>query len=50
MHEKQHILRHTRRIEKATDLESLEDYPEPVRKILERVRRFRASLVIKQLL
>ncbi len=50
MHEKQYILRHTHQIEKIEDLEAIDNYPEAVRKILERVRRFRASIFIKQLL
>ncbi len=50
MHEQQFILAHTRAIKNVDDLESFENYPEQVKKVLERVRRFRASIIIKQLL
>lgn len=50
VHEQQFILRHTKRIQDFTAIDSLESYPEQVRRILEKVRRFKASLIIKQLL
>lgn len=49
-HEKQFILKHTHTISKASDFESEEQYPEQVKKVLNKVKRFRASLIIKQLL
>lgn len=50
MHEKQYILRHTQRITSIEDLEKFEDYPEQVKKILKKVRRLRASFILKKLL
>lgn len=50
MHEQQYLLRHARRLDAAADLEELSDYPEEVRKILLRVRRFKATFIIRQLL
>ena len=49
-HEQQFILRHTKQITRADEIDSVESYPEQVRRILDKVRRFRASLIIKQLL
>ena len=49
-HEQQFILKHTRQIKSTKDLESFEDYPEPVKKLLTKVKRFKASIFIKQLL
>ena len=50
MHEKQYILRHTTRMNSVNDLEKFEDYPEQVQKILKKVRRLRASFILKKLL
>lgn len=49
-HEKQHILKHTTDIKKLSDFECDDNYPEQVQKVLKRVRRLRASLILKQLL
>ncbi len=49
-HEQQFILRHTTPIRHFTEIAAIETYPEAVRRILAKVRRFRASLIIKQLL
>ena len=50
MHEKQYILRHTTKVSSSKDLERFEDYPEQVQKILKKVRRLRASFILKKLL
>ena len=50
MHEKQFILRHTRQVRSLDDLESFASYPEQVQKLLKKVRRFRASFILKKLL
>lgn len=50
MHEKQYILQYTRRVMSPDDLESFENYPEQVQKILNKVRRFRASFLLKKIL
>lgn len=49
-HEQQFILRHTTAVTNFEQLQAVSEYPEPVRRLLEKVRRFRASLIIKQLL
>ena len=49
-HEQQFILRHTTEIKDYSQLENVEQYPEHVRRILDKVRRFRASHIIKRLL
>lgn len=49
-HEQQYLLRHTRQIMSGHDLEDFNNYPVEVQHILSRVRRFKASLIIKQLL
>lgn len=50
MHEKQYILQYTRRVCTPDDLESFDNYPEQVQKLLNKVRRFRASFILKKLL
>lgn len=50
MHEQLYLLRHAQKLTAAQDLESFESYPEEVRKILTKVKRFKASVFIKQLL
>ena len=50
MHEKQYILHHTTKITSVDQLESFDSYPEQVQKILKKVRRLRASFIIKKLL
>ena len=50
MHEKRYILRHTMEVKQPTDLESFDSYPEQVQKILKKVRRLRASFILKKLL
>ena len=48
--ERQQILEHTRRLNHFTELERLVDYPEAVRRLLVRLQRFKAHLLLKQLL
>ena len=50
MHEKQYILRDTTQVLKPEDLQTIDDYPEHVRKILKQVRRLRALVILKRLL
>ena len=50
MHEKQYILHHTTKITSVDQLDSFDSYPEQVQKILKKVRRLRASFIIKKLL
>lgn len=50
MHEKQYILRDTIKIMRPEDLQTIEDYPEQVRKILKQVKRLRALVILKRLL
>ncbi|MCR5536804.1 MAG: CDP-diacylglycerol--serine O-phosphatidyltransferase [Succinivibrio sp.] len=50
MHEQQFILKHTQRIKSADEIQSFEEYPEQVKKLLNKVKRFKASIFIKQLL
>lgn len=49
-HEQQYILLKTTQINSINDIDTFENYPEQVKNILNRVRRFKASLIIKQLL
>ncbi len=48
--ERQQILEHTRRLNHFSELERLVDYPEAVRRLLVRLQRFKAHLLLKQLL
>ena len=49
-HEQQYILKRTTQLSGAGDLEPFENYPEEVKKLLTKVKRFKASIFIKQLL
>ena len=49
-HEQQYILKHTTQIMSEKDLDDFSQYPEQVRKLLTKVKRFKASIFIKQLL
>ncbi|MBY5920378.1 CDP-diacylglycerol--serine O-phosphatidyltransferase [Ferrimonas balearica] len=44
------ILEHTKRVENFQDLESVDDYPTPVAKLLKRLNRVKADLLLKRLL
>lgn len=50
IHEQLYLLKNTRQIKSVDELQDLNDYPEEVRKLLTRVKRFKANLLIKQLL
>ncbi len=50
IHEQQYLLRQTTRITSEDDLESIDNYPPEVVKILKKVKRLRASIFIRQLL
>ncbi len=50
IHEQQYLLRQTTRIKSEDELESIDNYPPEVVKILKKVKRLRASIFIKQLL
>lgn len=49
-HEQQFILRKTHIIHSKEDIEDFDKYPEQIKSLLNKVRRFKASLIIKQLL
>ena len=48
--ERQNILAHAKRLHHFTELERIEQYPEQVRRLLTRLQRFRAHLLLKQIL
>ncbi len=48
--EKANILAHCRRLEHFTEIEELADYPAPVQKLLKRVQRTQANVLLKRLL
>lgn len=48
--EKASILQHTRRLTHYSQLEQLKDYPEQVRRLLTRLQRFKAHLLLRQIL
>ncbi|MBY5991634.1 CDP-diacylglycerol--serine O-phosphatidyltransferase [Ferrimonas balearica] len=48
--ERECILSHTRRVSNHAELEGLSDYPEPVSKLLRRLSRVKADLLLKRLL
>ena len=48
--ERQQILEHTSRLNHFSELERLDDYPDAVRRLLVRLQRFKAHLLLKQLL
>lgn len=50
MHEKLYLLKHTRTILSANDLDNFYNYPEQIQKILNKVKRFGASFFLKKLL
>ncbi len=50
IHEQLYLLRHTTRVKNTAELDSFDSYPEEVRKILTKVKRFKASIFIKRLL
>lgn len=48
--EKSNILQHTQRLTHFTELEELKDYPDAVKRLLTRIQRFRAHILLKQIL
>ncbi|MFH7564953.1 CDP-diacylglycerol--serine O-phosphatidyltransferase [Oceanimonas smirnovii] len=48
--EKANILQHCRRLTHFTEIEQLSDYPEPVQRLLKRVQRTQANVLLKRLL
>ncbi|GIU25526.1 CDP-diacylglycerol--serine O-phosphatidyltransferase [Shewanella colwelliana] len=48
--EQQHILEHTERLYHYSQLETLNDYPAPVRKIMNRIRRLKADFLLRRIL
>lgn len=50
VHEQQFLLKHTAAINGVDDLDSFESYPEEIQRLLKKVKRFKASIFIKQLL
>jgi CDP-diacylglycerol--serine O-phosphatidyltransferase len=48
--ELERILAHTRRVTRSTDLETVEDYPVPVRRLLKRLARTRLDRLVNQVL
>ena len=49
-HEKEYLLKHTTMIRNTNDLEDMDNYPEPVRKIISKVNKFGAQWLLKKLL
>lgn len=50
MHEKQAILLHAKRLEDYSQIQAIDDYPQNVKKLLLKIKRFKASVFIKKLL
>lgn len=50
LRERENILAHTRRLQHFSELEQIADYPEKVRRLLIKLQRFKAHLLLKQLL
>ncbi|CAM3371307.1 CDP-diacylglycerol--serine O-phosphatidyltransferase [Shewanella violacea] len=48
--EQAHILQHTERLYHYSQIESLNDYPAPVRKIMTRIRRLKADFLLRRIL
>jgi len=48
--ERQQILQHAHRLQHFSQLEQIKDYPEEVRRLLVRLQRFKAHLLLKQLI
>ena len=49
-HEKEYLLKHTSLIRSINDLEDMDSYPEPVRKIISKVNKLGAQWLLKKLL
>jgi CDP-diacylglycerol--serine O-phosphatidyltransferase len=48
--ERANILQHTRRLTHFSELEQLQDYPDAVKRLLTRIQRFKAHILLKQIL
>ncbi len=48
--EKENILQHTTRLSHFSELEELPDYPDAVKRLLTRIQRFKAHILLKQIL
>jgi CDP-diacylglycerol--serine O-phosphatidyltransferase len=48
--EQEHILQHTERLFHYSQLDSLRTYPQPVQKIMNRIRRLKADFLLKRIL
>ncbi len=48
--EQEYILQHTRRLSHYKEIETLKDYPAPVKKIMNRIRRLRADFLLRRIL
>ncbi|MBR9727195.1 CDP-diacylglycerol--serine O-phosphatidyltransferase [Shewanella intestini] len=48
--EQQHILEHTERLFHYSQIETLQSYPAPVRKVMNRIRRLRADFLLRRIL
>jgi CDP-diacylglycerol--serine O-phosphatidyltransferase len=48
--ERENILAHTRRISHFDQIEQIKDYPEQVRKLLARIHRVRAHILLKRII
>ena len=48
--ERENILQHTRRLTHFSELEQLQDYPDAVKRLLTRIQRFKAHILLKQIL
>jgi len=48
--ERANILQHTQRLTHFSELEQLHDYPDAVRRLLTRIQRFKAHILLKQIL
>lgn len=48
--ERANILQHTRRLIHFSELEQLQDYPDAVKRLLTRIQRFKAHILLKQIL
>ncbi|WP_133406938.1 CDP-diacylglycerol--serine O-phosphatidyltransferase [Parashewanella tropica] len=48
--EREHILQNTTQVAHYTDIETLQDYPEEVKKILTRIKRLRADFILRRIM
>ncbi|RLV59263.1 CDP-diacylglycerol--serine O-phosphatidyltransferase [Parashewanella curva] len=48
--EREHILQNTNQVSHYTDIDTLQDYPEEVKKILTRIKRLRADFILRRIM